>query len=205
MSKNDKVFLKALAEAANFARFQNQKIIGADNLNFEGSAIITPTHDSMLDPAPLLKTTDRKLYFLNRRINTRVELWNKIVNAFLQYCGAIQFDRNNPLQSLKEIQSEIERIILEEELLVIYPEGTRKKVDKLQPGAAHYVLKYDLDVVPSVRIGRWFDSPRYHVIGEKFTPERSTIKQTRNAQKEHISAQIEEAMMELKFKYKTEE
>ena len=201
----DEKIKKIAAHIANIIRFQNQEIIGAENLDFDGPAILAPTHDSMLDPAPLIMATDRKLSFLNRKIDTRVDLWNTIINAILQYFGAIQFDRKDAIVSLRAITEEIEHILANDELLVIYPEGTRKEVDHIQPGVAHYVLKYDLPVVPCARIGKWFKSPRHFVIGEAFEPERSKMKLTKAEQKRHISNQIEEATMSLKMRYKKEE
>ncbi len=133
-----------------FKIFYRIEVIGLENIPERGRIIVASNHISNTDPPAILS-------FINKiRLDTVVlakkELFrNKIFGLFLKKMGAIPLDRQNPdIGALKKSIKALE----DEKLLLIFPEGTRKKEGKEtnpKAGISFIVKKTKADILP-VRI-----------------------------------------------------
>lgn len=117
----------------------------------DGALIIIGNHYSYLDVAYPLRVTDRPIYFVAKQ-----ELWDNggFLKWFVNKCQVIPAKRdgsdvNTVKQSLK--------VLKEGNVLNIFPEGTRNKVDggEVMPfhsGAAALSIKTQTPIVPVVKI-----------------------------------------------------
>jgi len=112
----------------------------------EGSFIVVANHVSILDPIVIGAVFDKRLFYLAKK-----ELFkSKIFNPFLRWLGAIDVDR----QDFKfETWKKIKKLIKENEILVIFPEGTRnenpeKGLLEIKDGASTLALIHGLPILP---------------------------------------------------------
>lgn len=110
----------------------------------EGAFIISGNHTHIFDPIPLLMLTKRQINFMAKK-----ELFkNKIANWFFTKVGAIPVDReNNDFNAIKKSM----RVIKNDGILGIFPEGTRVKevnIDNMKKGVALIALKTKTKIVP---------------------------------------------------------
>ncbi len=133
-----------LAFRIYFRIFCNWQISGRSNVPSEGPLIVMANHISYLDP-PLIGC------ILNRRVNfmAKEELFrNPIAGWALRKVGAFPVKRGRAdRKAIKKAFS----VLREEEVLGIFPEGTRhrpEKPGKAQSGAVMIVLKSRAPVLP---------------------------------------------------------
>ncbi len=120
--------------------------------------IVVSNHQSMFD-IPILHCAFAEHY---PRFISKIELskWIPSVSYNLRYGGNAIIDRNNPRQSVLEIQKLAERMSEQRFASVIFPEGTRAKDGKLKKfrtaGLATLMQKVsDAVVVPVAIDGAW--------------------------------------------------
>lgn len=132
------------------------EVYNQENVPKEGKAILCSNHIHAIDGPLVLAFTDRKVNFIAKK-----ELWkNKLFAYILDMFDAISIDRESPkLKTFKRIKQVLEN----EELLAIFPEGTRNAMVKHQDakdGAAYFAIKNDSPIVPIKLIGN------YHVFSK---------------------------------------
>lgn len=100
------------------------EVEGKENIKDDERLIICSNHISMLDPIILAITYNKKIYFLAKK-----ELFeNPILGWFFHKVGCIPIDRSKA--DLKSVRESI-KILKNNEVLGIFPEGTRvKKIDE---------------------------------------------------------------------------
>jgi 1-acyl-sn-glycerol-3-phosphate acyltransferase len=120
------------------------EIIGIENLPESGGFIIASNHVSYLDPAVLVASLNRKIYFI-----TKKEVFkNTFLSFLLNKLNAFSVDRENiDMLALKKAIN----ILQEEIVLGIFPEGTRSSNGELQElklGAIKIAMKTGVPILP---------------------------------------------------------
>lgn len=123
--------------------------IGKENVPKNGGVMICSNHINNLDPPLVGITMDRPVVFMAKEELFKIPVIGKIVrmcNAFPVKRG--KADRNALRNGLKVLQ--------EEKVLGIFPEGTRSKTGELGKGLSgvgYFALRTNAKVVPCAIIG----------------------------------------------------
>lgn len=144
-----------------FARgFFDFRVVGAENLNFKGPALIASNHVSFLDPPFIGQAFDEALYFFARK-----SLFDHpIAGWILREWQTIPIDRDKPDAS--SLKATI-RLLKSGKKVLIFPEGTRSPDDQLQKaeaGVGLFIAKTGAPVLPVRIFGSYGAFPR----GAKF-------------------------------------
>jgi len=136
--------------------FWRMEIIGIENLPESGGLIIASNHVSYLDPAVLVASLNRKIYFI-----TKKEVFkNTFISFILKNLNAFSVDRENvDILAFKKAIN----ILREEKVLGIFPEGTRSSNGELQElklGAIKIAMKTGVPILPVGIIGTHKIYPR---------------------------------------------
>ncbi len=117
------------------------KVTGRENIP-EGGFIIAANHNSLIDP-PLMGTSlSRGVYFMAKKELFEIPLLGKIISM----THAIPVDRRRPgADSVKEVLN----ILREGKIMMVLPEGTRKKSGKIKSGIGFLAHKSGALVVPA--------------------------------------------------------
>ncbi|WP_425448658.1 lysophospholipid acyltransferase family protein [Dethiothermospora halolimnae] len=119
------------------------EINGSENIP-QGKGIICSNHISMRDPIFLGISIDRQINFMAKRQLFK----NKILRFILTKLGAFPVNRDGA--DLSSIKNSL-KILKKEELLGIFPEGTRVKEENtsdVKPGIAMIAIKSKAPVIP---------------------------------------------------------
>ncbi|TFF64925.1 1-acyl-sn-glycerol-3-phosphate acyltransferase [Helcococcus ovis] len=123
------------------------KIINKPKVIPDGNIIICSNHKSLLDPFLLILAFDRNIKFIAKK-----ELFKfKPLGWFLRQVGAFPVDRKN--NDIDAVKKSIE-ILKNNDVLGIFPEGTRIKSDKdvkrenFNNGIAMIALRSDSNIIP---------------------------------------------------------
>lgn len=148
-------FIKQIAKALMKVLYRVE-VYNKENVPKEGRAVLCSNHIHALDGPLVLAFTDRKVNFIAKK-----ELWhNKIVAHILDMFDAISIDRENPkIQTFRQVK----KVLSNEELLGIFPEGTRNGMAKdleAKNGAAFIAISNNAPIVPIRLVGN------YHVFSK---------------------------------------
>lgn len=120
------------------------EVIGKENIPKEGPFILAGNHKSLLD-IPLVATASKK----EIRFIAKEELFqNKVSSYILKILGAIPIKRNTA--DMTAIRNSI-KLLKNNEILGIFPEGTRNKkntVQEFKAGAAMLAVKGNCPIIP---------------------------------------------------------
>ena len=124
--------------------FWRMEIRGIENLPESGGFIIASNHVSYLDPAVLVASLNRKIYFI-----TKKEVFkNTFISFLLKNMNAFSVDRDNvDMFAFKKAMN----ILREEKVLGIFPEGTRSsngELQELKMGALKIAMKTGVPILP---------------------------------------------------------
>lgn len=97
----------------------NPKIIGKDNIPKKDGCVIASNHVHAIDPAILIYSTKRIVHFIAKK-----ELFLGTMKYFYLSFGTIPVDRN---KKNKEAMKVAEEFLTRDEVIGIFPEGTRNK------------------------------------------------------------------------------
>lgn len=131
--------------------FFRVEVVGKNNIPKEGACILACNHKSNWDPvliAGLLN--EREIHGVAKK-----ELFkNNIVSKFFKKLNIIPVDRDNP--DIRTVKS-ILKVLKDENMLGIFPEGTRNKnlesCGEAKPGLGMFALKGNAVVVPITIVG----------------------------------------------------
>jgi 1-acyl-sn-glycerol-3-phosphate acyltransferase len=120
------------------------KVTGREHIPATGPAILAPVHRSFADFGFAAFCTERKLFFM-----TKDEMWeNKWLGKLLLTVGAFPVHRES---ADREALQRAEEVLRRGELLVLFPEGTRREgpvVEDLMEGAAFLSARTGAPIVP---------------------------------------------------------
>ncbi len=157
--------------------FFDFRIIGSENLHFDGPAIIAANHVSFLDPPFIGQAFHEPLHFFARK--TLFD--HPLIGLVMRDWQTIPVDRDKPDTS--GLKTTI-RLLKSGKKILMFPEGTRSsngKLQKAEAGVGLFLAKTGAPVLP-VRIFGTFESlPRGGkfpiptqvtlVIGQKYQPD----------------------------------
>lgn len=171
------------------------KVIGKKNIPKEGGAIICANHTSNFDPVILGVFINRPIHYMAKK-----ELFdNFFLRIIISSLGAFPVDRNSA--DLSTIRNSI-RILRNEKILGIFPEGTRSinhKTNNVKPGIAFMSIKGKAPVIPvyidaNYRIFRTINI----IIGKPIYLDQYYDKKLTNDDYKSISEDIMKALYSLK-------
>lgn len=128
------------------------KVQGLENINCETGFILAGNHKSLLD-IPLVATAiERNVHFMGKK-----ELFeNSICNYIFSKLGSFPVDREGI--DLNAIKTSI-KLLREDEILGIFPEGTRNKTNELllpfKIGTVKMAKETNATIVPFVITGKY--------------------------------------------------
>lgn len=141
-----KIILKVL-----FAIGLRMRVEGAENIPAEGPLVIASNHLSLLDPPLIGVASTRKVHFMAKQ-----ELFVPILGDLYKILGAFPVRRGGADRAA--IKHGID-ILKNNQVLAIFPEGTRSKTGKLgkaEPGALMMASKALATIVPCCVVGTDF-------------------------------------------------
>ena len=133
-----------------FRIFLRLRIEGAENIPKDGPLVIACNHLSLLDPPVLGTAATRKVHFMAKE-----ELFVPVLGDIYRLLGAFPVRRGGADRAA--IKHGID-ILESNQVLAIFPEGTRSKTGHMLPllgGASLLALKSGCDVVPVYIEGRY--------------------------------------------------
>lgn len=185
--------------------FYNFKIEGRENVPEKEGVIIACNHRSYADPVIITMPMKRPVTYMAKE-----ELFkNKIFGAFIRFLGAFPVKRG--AGDMKVIDDCVD-ILQSGRNVVIFPEGTRSKENKVgrgKSGVALIAAKSGADVLP---MGIVFEGEKLHFrskltlkIGKMISSEELDVGEHDNKSLKRVKGVIMDAITELVEGPKTEE
>jgi len=141
------------------------KVVGREHVPATGAAILAPVHRSFADFGFAAFCTERKLFFM-----TKDEMWNnKWLGKLLLTVGAFPVHRES---ADREALQRAEEVLRKDELLVLFPEGTRREgraIEDLMEGAAFLSARTGAPIVPIGIGGSDLAMPKGSAIPKPYT------------------------------------
>ncbi len=133
-----KYLLKSIAIIYNRLKIYNKSRIPKSK-----SLIIVANHVSFLDPIYVGLVVPRRLNFMAKKESFN----NKFFGWLLHSLGAFPVNRDKP--DIKAIKTSL-KILKEDKVLVLFPEGTRvkKELEEMKEGAAYFAYKTNATILP---------------------------------------------------------
>lgn len=121
------------------------KIKGTENLNCDTNFILAGNHKSLLDVPLLAISVEQNIHFMGKK-----ELFeNSITNYIFTKLGSFPVNRED--KDIKAITTAI-KLLREEEILGIFPEGTRNKTSEIllpfKEGTTRIAMKTKKPIIP---------------------------------------------------------
>ena len=126
------------------------KVIGKENIPKKGRCILAGNHLSNNDAYLLYCGTSRPIHFIAKK-----ELFTKRFGWFFKMMHLIPVDRSTKNPKAKE---EVIKILNDEKVIGIFPEGTYHKKDLLlpfKPGVISFAEKTDAPIIPFAMKSTW--------------------------------------------------
>ena len=121
------------------------KIHNVDNVPKNGPVILCANHSSYLDFFILPSIINRRIYFLAGEVFFKNSLWKPL----MLLTGQIKVDRNN--KDKDSVYRQVDQIISSNNILGLFPEGTRSrdgKIHKGYNGAVKFSRRYNVPIIP---------------------------------------------------------
>ena len=137
-----------VAQRLTLRLFADYKVEGKENVPPMGPLIVVANHQSNLDPPLLGASLPRRIWFLAKDGIFQ----GRIVKWFLRSYGAFPLDRlGSDLRAYRWALHKLEN----DQVLVLFPEGTRSKgsMNKALPGVARLALKTGAPLLPVGIVG----------------------------------------------------
>jgi 1-acyl-sn-glycerol-3-phosphate acyltransferase len=136
--------------------FCRPTIEGVENVPARGGAILASNHLAVVDSFFLPLLVPRRITFLAKReYFTQPGLVGRLKKTFFSGVGQVPIDRSGGSAAQAAMATAV-RLLREEKLLGIYPEGTRSPDGRLykgKTGVARMTLEAGVPVVPVAMIG----------------------------------------------------
>jgi 1-acyl-sn-glycerol-3-phosphate acyltransferase len=141
------------------------KVVGREHIPASGPAILAPVHRSFADFGFAAFCTERKLFFM-----TKDEMWNnKWLGKLLLTVGAFPVHRES---ADREALQRAEEVLDRGELLVLFPEGTRREgtaIEDLMEGATFLSARTGAPIIPIGIGGSDLAMPKGSAIPKPYT------------------------------------
>ncbi len=141
------------------------RVVGKENVPSTGPAILAPVHRSFADFGFAAFCTTRKLFFM-----TKDEMWkNKALGRLLLTVGAFPVHRES---ADREALQRAEQVLVRGELLVMFPEGTRREgpeIRDLMEGASFLSARTGAPIVPIGIAGSDLAMPKGSKVPKPYT------------------------------------
>ena len=141
------------------------RVVGKENVPTTGAAILAPVHRSFADFGFAAFCTTRKLFFM-----TKDEMWkNKALGRLLLSVGAFPVHRES---ADREALQRAEQVLVRGELLVMFPEGTRREgpeIRDLMEGASFLSARTGAPIVPIGIAGSDLAMPKGSSVPKPYT------------------------------------
>ncbi len=183
------------------------KVYGRENIPSEGPVILAPNHRSYIDPPVVGFASIRETYFLAKEELFRFKLFAMLIKFY----NAVPLKRS--IEAKEALFFAIEKL-KNEEVVTIFPEGTRNKTkEKLLPfklGISYIALNTNAKIVPIYiknNNGRAFIKPFLWIFRIKplkiYIGEPIDTKDFENSRKGQVelTKKVYERLMELIEKY----
>ena len=125
---------------------------GLEHVPRRGAAIVCPNHLGLLDPLFIAMAIPRRIVFIGKS-----DYWNAWQTRWLmEIAGGIPVDRDDGTKAKGSLDSGIEVLKRGDDLLGIFPEGTRSPDGRLfkgKTGAARMALEVGCPIIPAGLIG----------------------------------------------------
>lgn len=106
------------------------EVTGREKLPADSRYLVVSNHRSLFDPVTTAAAFGKENYlFISKPENFKIPVAGKLMYR----CGCMPMNRENNREALKTIKRAAEIIKSDKASVVIYPEGTRSKQDKLLP------------------------------------------------------------------------
>ncbi|HMA75809.1 MAG TPA: (d)CMP kinase [Candidatus Krumholzibacteriaceae bacterium] len=120
------------------------KIYGKENLKFKGPVIFASNHSSLSDPPIVATSLKRKVWILAKK-----ELFeNPVFSALIRKYHSVPINRNS--FDRKALSTLINKL-KEKESILMFPQGTRSKVDKIEElkvGIGFIAMRARANIIP---------------------------------------------------------
>ena len=127
----------------------NLKVSGVDKIDTSQSYVVISNHPSTLDIFSHITALPVSIRFLTKAELFRIPLLSRV----LKILGLPRIDRKKARTNLPKINDSIQKVIDNNNSIMIFPEGTRSNQKALLPfkkGAAHIAKKFNLPIIPVV-------------------------------------------------------
>lgn len=127
----------------------NLKVSGVDKIDTSQSYVVISNHPSTLDIFSHITALPVSIRFLTKTELFRIPLLSRV----LKILGLPRIDRKKARTNLPKINDSIQKVIDNNNSIMIFPEGTRSNQKALLPfkkGAAHIAKKFNLPIIPVV-------------------------------------------------------
>mgnify|MGYP006125942167 FL=1 len=127
----------------------NLKVSGVDKVDTSQSYVVISNHPSTLDIFSHITALPVSIRFLTKTELFRIPLLSRV----LKILGLPRIDRKKTRTNLPKINDSIQKVIDNNNSIMIFPEGTRSNQKALLPfkkGAAHIAKKFNLPIIPVV-------------------------------------------------------
>ena len=139
--------LHAVADLLVFYARADVSISGTELIPKDTRYLMVSNHRSLADPVVMVnKMPKEEITFVSKPGNLKIPIIGKVMHK----CGCLPLDRENNREALKTVKAATEYINKDYCSVVIYPEGTRSKQDKLLPfhaGSFKIAQRADVPVV----------------------------------------------------------
>lgn len=127
------------------------KAVNTHNIPQDGTVILASNHISLLDPPLVGILIKRKVHFMAKEELFRVPIIGPLIRSF----GAYPVKRGSGIDAVKASI----RLLKEEKVMGIFPEGTRRKSgsssDDAKKGTAMIALRSKAQVIPVAIVGQY--------------------------------------------------
>ena len=132
----------------------NVEIEGLEHLNHDGSLVLTPNHQGVLEYPIFHSRFQRRPYFLAKANMAKIPFFGQAMVA----SGTLFIHREDGNQAVTILQQEEQAIIDRKKLIVDYPEGTRTRdpqhrIGPFKKGPFVLAIRTQSPVVPMVITG----------------------------------------------------
>jgi len=123
------------------------KAIDTHHIPNEGAVILASNHISLLDPPLVGILIKRKVHFMAKEELFKIPVLGWLIRSF----GAYPVKRGSGIDAVKASI----KLLKDEKVMGIFPEGTRKQADEAKKGTAMIALRSKAKVIPVAIVGEY--------------------------------------------------